>query len=101
MGDDTHPSIDRVEIPQWVAEDNEKLNMLHQILFEQSQLLGARPYPYILHRAHETAKVSHAEKEHIDMMLAIDLREHGAEMDEPSNKSVAKNDSSQTTRYGK
>ena len=101
VGDDTHPSIDRVEIPQWVAEDNEKLNMLHQILFEQSQLLGARPYPYILHRAHETAKVSHAEKEHIDMMLAIDLREHGAEMDEPSNKSVAKSHSSQTTRYGK
>ncbi len=101
VGSHGHPSVDRVEIPQWVAEDNDKLNLLHAILLQQSQLLGARPYPYILHRAHETAKVSHDEKEQINLMLAIELREHGGEVDDPSNKSVAKSHSSQKTRYGK
>jgi hypothetical protein len=90
VGSAGHPSVARVEIPQWVAEDNDKLNLLHAILLQQSQLLGARPYPYILHRAHETAKVSHDEKEQINMMLAIELREHGAEVDEGSYKQSAK-----------
>ncbi|HUH95726.1 MAG TPA: DNA double-strand break repair nuclease NurA [Anaerolineales bacterium] len=101
VGSAGHPSVARVEIPQWVAEDDEKLNLLHTILIQQSKLLGARPYPYILHRAHETARVSRDEKEQINMMLAIELREQGGEMDEPSNKSVAKGHSTQKTRYGK
>lgn len=101
VGDAGHPFIDRVEIPQWVAEDHEKLNLLHTVLVQQSKLLGARPYPYILHRAHETAKVSHDEKEQITMMLAAELRGQGAEMDDPSNKSVAKGHSGRKTRYGK
>ncbi len=101
VGDAGHPSIDRVEIPQWVAKDDEKLNTLHRVLIQQSKLLGARPYPYILHRAHETAKVSHDEKEQITMMLTAELRVQGAEIDAPSNKSVAKGHSGQKTRYGK
>ena len=98
VGSSGHPSVARVEIPQWVAADDEKVNLLHVILVQQSQLLGARPYPYILHRAHETAKVSRDEKEQIDMLLAMELREHGVEVDEGSYKQSAKDLKGRTGR---
>jgi hypothetical protein len=101
VGTSGHPAIARVEMPRWVAEDKKKLDLLHAVLVQQSKLLGARPYPYILHRAHETAKVSHDEKEQITMMLAAELRGQGAEMEDPSNKSVAKGHSGRKTRYAK
>jgi NurA-like 5'-3' nuclease len=53
-------------------------------------LLGARPYPYILHRAHETALVSRDEKGQVELMLALELRKAGSEVEERSNKQSAK-----------
>ena len=90
VGSAGHAAIARVEIPQWVADDAEKLNLLHAALIEQSRLLGARPYPYVLHRAHETARVSRDEKEQVELMLAIELRNQGAEVEEVSSKQSAK-----------
>jgi len=95
-GSSQHASIARVEIPGWVAEDEKKLALLHATLVQQSSLLGARPYPYILHRAHETALVSRDEKEQVALMLALELRKAGSEVEEPSNKGSAKNLSGRT-----
>ena len=81
----------RVEIPKWVADEAEKLNLLHAALLEQCQIMGAKPYPYILQRAHEIAVVKYEEKAQIEQMLDMELRQAGSEMDTESNKQSAKN----------
>ena len=50
VGDETHSYLVRVEFPRWVAEDSGKLDLLHASLLQQCRVMGARPYPYILHR---------------------------------------------------
>lgn len=90
VGGEGHPWPVRVEIPQWVADDAEKLGQLHAILVEQCRMMGAKPYPYLLHRAHECAVVSFEEKHQIEQMLQMELRRAGEETDEGSNKQSAK-----------
>ncbi len=80
----------RVEIPKWVADDPEKLGMLHAVLVDQCRQMGAKPYPYLLHRAHETAVVSLEEKSQVERMLQMEIRRHGGETDEKSYKQTAK-----------
>ena len=75
----------------WVAEDKTALNNLHAALIEQTEIMGNKPFPYLLHRAHEIAVVSHQEKEQIDQMLMIELRNHEGEIGELSGKQSAKN----------
>jgi hypothetical protein len=84
------PWLARVEVPAWVVEDPEKLNQLHAVLVSQSRLMGSRPYPYALHRAHETAVVSMQEKEQITQMVILELRRRGIEVSEISYKQAAK-----------
>jgi len=90
VGDEKHPWLVRVEIPKWVADDNEKLDLLHASLLDQCRMMGARPYPYILHRAHEIAVVRLEEKQQVEQMLELELRKAGGEMDEISAKQSAK-----------
>jgi hypothetical protein len=99
VGTDRHPAIARVEIPKWVAERAESLGALHTALLEQCSLLGVRPYPYILHRAHETARISVAEKEEIKLRLLLDLRQAGVDPEDLSGKSAAKISSDLKGRY--
>jgi hypothetical protein len=90
-GDTLHPWLVRVEIPKWVADEAQKLDLLHAALLEQCQIMGAKPYPYILQRAHEIAVVKFEEKAQIEQMLELELRRAGSEMDTESNKQSAKN----------
>jgi hypothetical protein len=90
VGTDGHPWPVRVEIPKWVADDKSKLDLLHGVLVEQCRMMGSKPYPYLLHRAHETAVVKMEEKQQIENMLAMELRNHGEDMDEKSYKQVPK-----------
>ncbi|OGO75568.1 MAG: hypothetical protein A3K45_06880 [Chloroflexi bacterium RIFOXYC12_FULL_59_14] len=69
VGDANHPAIARVEIPEWVAKDKDELELLHSALIQQCKIMGAKPYPYILHRAHEIAVVSFEEKKQITQMI--------------------------------
>jgi hypothetical protein len=85
-----HPWPVRVEVPQWVAEDRKKLELLHSVLIEQCNMMGARPYPYLLHRAHETAVVRREEKDQIEQLLAMELRRVRAEVGDRSYKDSAK-----------
>ena len=96
-----HPSVARVEFPQWVADDPQKLALLHAILMQQSLLLGAKPYPYILHRAHETAKVTFDEKEQVELLLSLELRKTGGEVDDKSGKQSTKDNSGNRRSYGR
>ena len=90
VGTDGHPWPVRVEIPRWVVDDKAKLDLLHAVLVEQCRMMGSKPYPYLLHRAHETAVVKNEEKQQIENMLAMELRRQDEEMDIGSHKSSAK-----------
>jgi len=90
VGEEKHPYPVRVEIPQWVARDPLKLNLLHAVLVEQCRIMGSKPYPYLLHRAHEVAVVRQEEKYQVEQMLAQELRRQDEEVDTGSHKQSAK-----------
>jgi hypothetical protein len=85
------PWLARVEIPAWVAARDDMLNQLHAVLVHQSRIMGTRPYPYLLHRAHEAAVVSLQEKEQVTQMILYELRQQGVPVGQISNKQAAKN----------
>jgi hypothetical protein len=93
-----HPHLARVEVPKWVADDPSKLNSLHATLVEQCRIIGSRPYPYLLHRAHEVAVVSLEEKDQVTQMILLELRRRGAPVGDKSNKQFSK-ELSGRTRY--
>jgi len=85
-----HPWPVRVEVPRWVADAPQKLNLLHGVLVDQCRMMGSKPYPYLLHRAHEIAVVKQEEKYQVEQMLAQELRRQNDEIDEISGKQSAK-----------
>jgi hypothetical protein len=89
----------RVEIPAWVARDPSLLDGLHAVLISQCRVMGNRPYPYLLHRAHETAVVTLDEKDQVTRMILVELRQRGVEVDQLSYKQVAKDVSGNRTSY--
>lgn len=90
VGTEGHPWPVRVEIPRWVVDDRQKLDLLHTVLVDQCRMMGSKPYPYLLHRAHETAVVKQEEKQQIEQLLLMELRKNDEEIDEGSNKQSAK-----------
>jgi hypothetical protein len=98
VGSEGHPWLARVEIPRWVADDPQQLGLLHAALVDQCHIMGSRPYPYLLHRAHETAVVSHDERRQVEEMLIQELRRAGEEPDQGSNKQSAKDLPGRTRR---
>lgn len=98
VGTEGHPWPVRVEIPRWVVDDREQLNLLHAVLVEQCRMMGSKPYPYLLHRAHETAVVKKEEKVQIEQMLSLELRRNSEDVDEGSNKQSAKDLKGRTRR---
>jgi hypothetical protein len=90
VGESSHPSLVRVEFPGWVAQDSSKLDLLHTALLQQCQVMGVRPYPYILHRAHEIAVVKLEEKKQVEALLDMEIRRAGGEVENPSNKQSSK-----------
>ena len=100
VGRDEHPYLARVEIPAWVAEDPARLDNLHAVLVSQCRMIGARAYPYLLHRAHETALVSMDDKEQVTQMIVNELRKRGLEVPGLSAKQYNKDVTGKRTRYG-
>jgi hypothetical protein len=98
VGTQGHPYPVRVEIPKWVADDKEKLDLLHGVLVEQCRMMGNRPYPYLLHRAHEVAVVKNEEKQQIEQLLTMELRRNNEDMDDGSHKQSAKDLQGRTKR---
>jgi hypothetical protein len=90
VGQAGHPKSVRVEIPAWISADEAHITLLQCALLEQCAVMGARPYPYILHRAHEAAVISLQEKQQIEQLLQIELRRSGGEVGEASGKQSAK-----------
>ncbi len=99
VGDRRRSHLARVEIPAWVAENDELLCRLHAALIAQASPLGNRPYPYAIHRAHEIAVVHQEEKQQINDMIAQEYLRLGMDPGDRSNKQIAKDHSGKRTRY--
>jgi hypothetical protein len=90
VGREAHPWLARVDFLAWVANDRQRRDDLHAVLVHQCSILGSRPYPYALHRAHEIARVTPDEKSQLELMIANELRKYGIQSEE-SNKQFLKN----------
>lgn len=99
VGSENRPRLARVEIPAWVVNQPDLLNLIHYALIEQARQMGARPYPYALHRAHEIAVVTLDERDQLETMISIELARQGLTSGEKSAKQTAK-DSAPRTRIG-
>lgn len=97
VGREEHPWLARVEIPAWVASSRNMLDNLHAVLVHQCHIMGSRPFPYLLHRAHEAAVVTLEEKEQVTQMILLELRNRGVDVGEMSQKQAIKNLQGRTT----
>lgn len=77
VGTAEQSNIARIDIPMWVARDEQAVNDLHAILLSQSSMQGRNPYPYALTRADELAYVSSKDKAKLDELVRIELRRKG------------------------
>ena len=68
--------IARIEVPQWIAEDDHLLNLVHAVCFDQAQ--KGRGYPIALAEAHEQAVVKGPERRAFFEMLERSFVKHGA-----------------------
>jgi hypothetical protein len=57
----------RVEVPEWVAADRSKLDLVHAVVYQQCQL--GQGYPAALTRAHEQALVRAADRDMVRVLL--------------------------------
>ncbi|HEX9027527.1 MAG TPA: DNA double-strand break repair nuclease NurA [Anaerolineales bacterium] len=99
VGRPDHPKMARVEIPAWVAQSSTMLDDLHATLANQCRIMGAHSFPYLLHRAHETAVVTLQDQQQVTNMIIMELRNQGVSIGEGSGKQAAK-DLPGRTRYG-
>lgn len=96
VGRHENPWLVRVELPRWVVDDQALVQHLHAVLVHQCRIMGNEPYPYILHRAHETAVVTRIEKEQVEQMIALELRRRGVSVGRQSPKQFHKDAASQS-----
>jgi hypothetical protein len=99
VGQPGKPHLARVEVPGWIAQDKAALGLLQAVLIEQARVMGTRPYPYILHRAHEEAIVSIQEHERVEDMIVAECQRRGIPIDEKSYKQYHKDLPTSKTRY--
>ena len=59
--------IARIEMPQWVAENNDLLNLTHSLVLDQCR--RGHGYPVVLSEAHEQAVVTGADREQFWQMV--------------------------------
>ena len=68
-------SLLRVEVPEWVADDRPRLDLVHAAIVEQCRVSGG--FPYVLMRAHELAVVTMNERREFDKMVTGALIRRG------------------------
>ena len=70
--------IGRVEIPRWVAEDVDQLNLVHAVVYDQCR--RGRGYPAVLQEAHEQAVLSTGDRALVEQAIERLLAEAGVVM---------------------
>ncbi|HUG15506.1 MAG TPA: DNA double-strand break repair nuclease NurA [Thermomicrobiales bacterium] len=59
--------IARLEVPAWVADDDDALKLVHAVVYDQCQL--GRGYPVALQEAHEMAVIGMADRQLVDELI--------------------------------
>ncbi|HEY4688835.1 MAG TPA: DNA double-strand break repair nuclease NurA [Anaerolineae bacterium] len=95
IGTDLRSTVARIEVPEWVASDPERLGLLHAAIVDQCRVTD-NAYPYVLMRADELAVITSAEKANFEQMVGVELLRHGIQA-RPSEKAATKS----IARYGK
>lgn len=91
VGSENHPWLGRVEVPAWVAQEEQWLNLVHTMIVHQCQIMGKIAYPFALHRAHELAVVSNEEKDQITRWILTEMQRSGLPISSYSHKQELKN----------
>lgn len=86
VGSSGHPAVARVEVPLWVVEVPDAIDLLHAVLLDQARQSGLHPYPYALIRAHETAVVKMDEHEALNGLIQNELLRRGVPLQTDSEK---------------
>lgn len=84
----TGAEIARVELPQWVWEDEQQMSLLHGAIWDQCEV--GHGYPMALAEAHESAVVRAPERDAFYMVVERILRDHDAGDAAPSAKARSK-----------
>ena len=71
----TDEEVGRVEVPDWVADDEGMLGLVHSLVVEQCSL--GPGYPVALKEAHEQAVVTGADRQFFVEQVSATLDEHG------------------------
>lgn len=98
VGTASMPAYARVEMPLWVVEEPESVNLLHSVLVEQARQAGSVPYPYPLIRAHEIAVVRMDERQQLTAMIERELLKRGVDVKRQSEKQFHKGHRGRTRR---
>ncbi len=80
--------VGRVEMPEWVANQPEWLDLIHAVVLDQCE--KGSGYPIILQEAHQRAVVQAREKEVFYRILARQARRSGAAVPTYSGKAASK-----------
>ena len=80
--------VGRVEMPQWVAESPDFLDLVHAVVLDQCDKGGG--YPVILQEAHQRAVVRMQEKDVFHRILARQVRGAGGAVPSYSGKAASK-----------
>ncbi|MGD2207291.1 MAG: DNA double-strand break repair nuclease NurA [Anaerolineae bacterium] len=84
----TGAELARVEVPEWVAGQPERLNLVHATVYDQCRFNNG--YPYVLTRADEQAVIQGQEREALEEMLVRAMTRHGLPLPELSRKAQQK-----------
>lgn len=79
--------IARVEVPQWVADRDDLINMVHALALDQCR--RGQGYPVVLIEAHEKAVVTAADRETFRLLVERAMMEKGMDV-QVSGKSRSK-----------
>ncbi len=68
----------RIEVPQWVADDDSLLDLVHAVCYDQAQ--KGRGYPIALSEAHEHAVIRGPERKAFYEMVERSFMKHGVKL---------------------
>ena len=84
----TGTDLARVEVPEWIARQAGKLDLVHAAVYSQCAFNNG--YPYVLTRADELAVILGDEREALENLIAQALVRHGLPWPELSRKAQQK-----------
>lgn len=84
----TGTDLARVEVPQWVARQPARLDLVHAAVYDQCRFNNG--YPYVLTRADELAVILGDEREALETRIVQSLMRHGLPWPELSRKAQQK-----------